>query len=478
MKSLYIVFLAAMVWVLPLCAQEDPEVATDLLAEDITAIEAISLYPESVRRTIMEAAGYPDALLRIEEIQKKSQERFEYIIAPFAQEVQEDFYEVARYPKLITELTLGGKKSKGEIKTFLQDYPEEVHEQAFTLGRKRYQELREIQALQEATDRAFQKMLAEYPADVRMKLEELVAMPEVLDIMLESFRSTVMLGAMYQRNPEWLWHVTDSIQLELANQKAEELNNWKAQLEEDPEAMEEFQEAAEDFVKENGYEARPHRAYPDHYSPYWLSQAYTPYSFWYGYPYWYPHRLWYPHAYYYHWGFYYGPQGQLVIFDFPSWYFMDWYFVWAHHHYQYPHLTHTYLRYHERHRNSTTAATRVIGEWSAANRNLYTRDWLKDDANRVRRIREYGARETQRQRTIIDAPRSPNYNRSNRPNYTSPSRIPQTPSRVMRDTPPQRTVKPAPTKPAPNVRPTPTRPRPQVDQARRYHSEKMVKKRQ
>lgn len=98
-------------------SQDDKSLLTDLLKEDQQTIEALVLYPDSIRRIILEAAGQPDALARMENLHEKTQEKFKDIISPFSQEVQANFYELARHPRLIHALVLNGKKTKTEIKS-------------------------------------------------------------------------------------------------------------------------------------------------------------------------------------------------------------------------------------------------------------------------------------------------------------------------------------------------------------------------
>lgn len=435
MKNLWVVFIASLLICQTAIAQDDKSILTDLLNEDQRTVEALALYPKATRRVILESAGYPDALARMESIQEKTQEKFQDIISPYNQDIQVHFYELARYPGLLTALVSGGKKSVSEIKTLSEAYPGEVHEHALKLGRKRYQELREIQQLNETANETFQVMLQDYPNTVRAKLEQLLTMPEVLDILMKNFQSTVVMGAIYKRNPDFVWHLTDSLQTEIANKRAVELADWQATLENDPEALKELESAAEDFAEESGYDPPTYRSYlseDDFYYRYHLT--YMPYSYWLGYPSWYVRPLWYPRPYWYYWGFYYGPVGQVVFFDFPSWYFVDWYFSRNYHHSYYPHLSNRYLVHYERHRNSTFSATSRIRTWTDQNRNTYSRDWLKQDEGRIRRLQDFGSRELRTPTRQVPTYTRPSIQRTpvqrqptTRPDYNRPTQVPVQP---------------------------------------------------
>lgn len=417
MKKIWIVYYSMFFLSFGVFAQDDKAILRELLEEDNRAIEALVLYPKSTRTIILETASHPEALIRINAIREKTQVKFREIIAPFNQKGQDQFYDVTRFPKLLGFLTEGDqKKSKGEIEEMLKEFPEEVHESTQKIGRKRYNELVEIQALYHSAEEAFKATTQMYPPTIQGHFEKLVGMPEVLDILMENFQSTVLIGSIHDRDPDWVWQMSDSIQEEVAQKKGAELMDWKENLEKDSEAMKELENAAENFAEENGYDSRTYRApisEADFYSQSGL--YYRPYSYWLGYPWWYSHPIWYSRPYWYDWGFYYGPGGALVIVDFPSWYFLDWYFTRSYHHYYYPHLTHRYLTHYERHRTSTLSSTSRIRNWNNQHRNTYSRDWLKNDQKRVDRIRDFGRQNYIPPNREVPTSRSPTQTRPNPP---------------------------------------------------------------
>ena len=461
MKKLLILF-ASLILISPyVFSQDDKSMLTELLNEDKRTIEALALYPESTKRVILEAATYPDALARMESIRGKTQESFQDIIAPFDQDVQIQFYELSRYPELMERLVVGGKKSRSDIKDLLTAYPEEIHDAALKLGRKRYGELSDILELNRTAYQAFESMIGDYPIAVQSNLRQLLEMPEVLDVLMNNFESTVMMGAIFKRDPDWVWHVTDSIQMEIAKMNAEELADWKANLEEDPEALKELESAAESYAAENGYDSRSYRTYLTAADfRYWYHFNYVPYSYWFGYPYWYAHPFWYPRPYWYYWGFYYGPGGSIVIFDFPSWYFVDWYFARPYHHYYYPHLSNRYLTHYERHRTSSLSTTTRIRRWTVQNRDTYSRDWLRNDDRRVERLKDFGARQAKPPATRV-------------PTYTRPSI--QRPPAQRRPTDIRQPATRSQGQDRPSIRDKQTK-RPTQMRAPEYHEQKLQKR--
>lgn len=413
-------------------SQDEKATRINFSDEDHLLIQSLALYPDATIKVILDATTQPDALVRIGSIRKNTESQFREIISPFDQNVQAQFYEVARYPDLVEALVLDGKQSKSDIQLILARFPEDIHDEALGLGRKRYEELVAIHQLSVTANRAFQAVADEYPYAEKSALEQLVQMPDVLDILMNNFQATVALGGMYKRNPEGVWHLADSIQTEVANERARELADWKTNLENDPDAQKEFQSAAANFADENGYDSRAYRAPLNDASFYYpYPMPFQSYSYWFGYPWWYSHAMWYPMPYWSYWGFYYGPGGQMVIYDLPSWYFLDWYFSTSYNHFYYPHLSNRYLSHYEHHRSSTLSATSRIRDWSEQNRTASSGDWLRNDPNRVDRLRDFGARDANNQVRQLPVSRPVNppvYTRpeGNRPVFTRPNDTRQT----------------------------------------------------
>jgi hypothetical protein len=82
----------------------------------------------------------------------------------------------------------------------------------------------------------------------------------------------------------------------LVVQNQAQLAAYKRELDKNPQAKQELNQAAKDFARSNGY------ILPNGQIAYGSGYGYgyaNPYSYWFGYPYWYGSALWYPGAY---WG--------------------------------------------------------------------------------------------------------------------------------------------------------------------------------
>src|ERR1700733_8482593 len=98
--------------------------------EDPAAINALALYPDSVRMEIFTACEYPAIIVNVASLQKNSSAAFADLVSSYDKTKQEDVWNMSRYPNLIYRLVDGGKKSKEDIETILNDYTAEIHDVA------------------------------------------------------------------------------------------------------------------------------------------------------------------------------------------------------------------------------------------------------------------------------------------------------------------------------------------------------------
>lgn len=367
-------------------AQSKDELLLQMSSEDTTALHALVLYPEDVRTAIYEASAYPEVIIKAHSLQKNTSESFNSLISEFSREEQEELWDLARYPGLIRKLTEGGRKSNRNIKDILQDYPAEIHETAQNYGRNYYATLEKMNQLNTQADRTFNEILSSYPQSVQNAYHELIQYPEVLTILNDNMKMTVIVGDLYRTNPEFVKQHMDSLSLEIARRNAQELEDYKNGLKENPEAMREMESAAKEYAIEQGYSEDElnvrHETIVTNYVSY-------PYPFWYGYPSWFHRPYWYPYPYWYDWGFYYGPGG-ISFIGMPSWYFVNWYYNFYPHYYNYPYYTDFCVAHYYGHRNSTTSLTRGTREWVQENRSVVGEDYFREPLGRVERIRQLG----------------------------------------------------------------------------------------
>ena len=358
--------------------------------EDSAAINALALYPDSVRMEIFTACEYPAIIVDVASLQKNSNAAFADLLSSYPRTTQEDVYNLSRYPNLITQIVNGGQKSKEDMETLLAVYPSEIHDKGLKYGMEQFDLLSKINDLQMQVNRQFQTLISTYPQDVQKVFTDMLQMPEVMALLNDHLSLTVRVGDHYKRDPQYVMHKSDSNALVQAQQNAEQLNAWKQNIQEDTAAQNELKQAANDYADSNGYnnsdvDAPVNSDEVSNYSVY-------PYSYWFGYPTWYPYSYWYDYPYWYDWGFYYGPGGQIIVFGFPSYYFINWYFWYPYHCHRYPHLGAAYVRHYYGAHRQNTLSRQVVHNWVHENRKYLPADFIKSNANntRVEAIKQMG----------------------------------------------------------------------------------------
>lgn len=402
-KRIWIIAASLLFGVLTILpAQTEKALLTQLADEEKNAVEALVLYPEDVRLAILEAAKYPEVLIKMEGMQQQTSNDFEKLLESYPQELQQDIWDLTRYPDLVARLVLEGDRSPGKIRTILNDYPDVIHQRALKVGADYYNLLERVDALQQSSQLAFQGLIAEYPPAARDAFERLTDLPEVLTILTDNIRLTILVGDIYQKDPDWVWYKADSLNLVVAQQRAQDLEEWKQSLENNPDALEELKNTADAYADEYGYDDVYYDYEDDIYYDNEVENIiverhyYHHYSYWLGYPSWYVYPRWRPYPWWYDWGFYIRPTGRLVVIGFPSYYVTNWYFYHPHHWYHYPHLTDHFVDYYYGHRRSTGSVVAGVDNWVKDHQPVLGNDGLADPRGRVDRIRDLGKMEEAR----------------------------------------------------------------------------------
>jgi len=358
--------------------------------EDSAAINALALYPDSVRMEIFTACEYPAVIVNVASLQKNSSTAFADLVSSYDKTKQEDIWNMSRYPNLISRLVDGGKKSKEDIETILNDYPADIHDIALKYGRDEYDILKKVDDLQINTNQQFSDIISSYPADVQKTFTDLLQLPEVMSLLNDHLSLAVRVGDKYKRDPQWVMHKSDSTAAAEAKVNAEQLADWKQTIQQDSNARNDMKGAANEYATDNGYNQNDVDAPID--SNQVNNTAVYPYSYWFGYPTWYPYAYWYPYPYWYDWGFYYGPYGNMVVFGVPSFYFTNWYFWYPHHWNRYPWLGSAYIHHYYGPHRLNTMSRQVVHNWVHANRSYLPADFTRGNSNatRAEAFRQYG----------------------------------------------------------------------------------------
>ncbi len=384
-------------------AQTDIALLRDLAEENKKSVEALVLYPSETRLAILEATKHPEVLIKMQDMREKTSAAFRTLIEDFPRSTQAVFYDLSRYPGLTASL-VQQKNNPAALHKSLEALPESKREDAYGVVDRQMPTFVQINDLNQTTRRAFERLIAGYPAAAQQAFEHLLGLPEVIDLLNEDLRFTILVGETYHDNPAWVIYKMDSLSLAVARSHAEELENWKSTLENDPAAKAELQAAANEYATENGYSTDDYSGDDNYYdSDYYdrdndiqVWHYYAPYPYWYGYPYWEPYPRWHPYHWWWDWGCHFYPN-RVVIVYLPSYHFMHWYFDHPHHHYRYNHLSTHFVNHYYGHRHSGTTITMGVRDWHERNRSIISDDFLSDKNRLPDRLKTYGQFETGRQ---------------------------------------------------------------------------------
>ncbi len=383
------IWLVAFLWEGKASAQQDTILWQHLVTTESATVEAVALYPTGIRSAILHVSQHPEVLARIDALQQSSSAQFRQLIGNLTQDEQSRIYNVGRYPDLLQQWLASTDKGAVALSSLLSQYPESVQADFRWLATWHPDILPDIHQLYEASSQQTTLLLAGESADTRRAFLQVLELPEVMSLLTSHLSATVLLGDIYRRDSVGTMARLDSLQQVLALRKTEELTQWQQELAADSAALAELEAAAQSYAEEQHLttDIENQEEATTQVDVYLL---WRPYSYWFGWPYWYTYAYWYPYP-WYHWGYYYLPGETIVFIGLPSYDFLYWCLYDFDHFYYYPHLTHRYLYYTERHPEATNTVTATVAVWRSQLQEEVPPSWLADDGNRVDRIRQYGA---------------------------------------------------------------------------------------
>ena len=314
-----------------------------MIDEDRTTIDVIAGSDRKIHPQILRISETPELLNKIEELQQRSQNQFKTIIDRYDRDTQSAFYEMARYPNMISDLVRSGRPTDAEADHIISNYPQDIQEITRNNAVRYFDVLLQIERLNNEIDRAFQNALEPYDMQTRESVNVLIGYPEIVSALVNDKPFTALLGEAYREDPVWVTNRIDQISREVADRNRQDLDAYKNQIKNDPQAYNEMLEASERFARERN-EVRYLDSYGD---PIVETRVVNCYPYWFGYPYWYSDPYWRPRPVYYHTGIYRNQYGNVEIIGLPSGFFLHWNSVY--HPRLYPHLSYNYYNFYENH---------------------------------------------------------------------------------------------------------------------------------
>ena len=383
---------------------------------DESLIQAIAPYDEDVRNDILIATQYPDVLQKLSQIRDNTTRAFQATIQNYPQKKQSWFYELSRFPNLMDKLaTMPRKQSKEEIESLLNNPTKELKEASWKLYNNHHDDLVTVNNLNRQAVNSFQDLINPLSHNAQNAFKTLQEMPDVLSLLNDHIDIASRLGERYTSDPTGVSQEIAQIHDHQEDQNKQDLATYKDNLAQNPQALQELNQASQDYASTGGY------SYPAPTQDKVINYG-SPYSYWFGYPMWYNSPMWYPGAFGYGSGIYFGLGGYSSIYGFPSLGFSRWFFGGAYR--RYPNLYRQYGHYYNNYgsRYGYSAATRNPFMGSASRHfipNISGRSngFINNQAYRQSASRSYNVAPRQNYGGNINR----SYGGSNSRSYSSPS---------------------------------------------------------
>ncbi len=244
-------------------------------------------------------------------------------------------------------------------------YPQEIREAVLIAAQDPVLIVRTVSVDEAVLD----DVLAEVPQDVADALVVLADEPQVLDVLVENLVATSVVGRVYADDPRFIMNTVNRLAEQARAEHDASVALWADELKNDPDVMEQFEEAATAYAEDMGYEE------PE--APVIVNDSYDSYDddWWF---------VWY--------GWYRYP-GRIHIGDLPSDEFCEWLLDRCD---RYPELADRVVE-HVRERRANGKGEQFPGEMGNAltrwqERNPFTtmNGFMHSDGHRTDRLREYG----------------------------------------------------------------------------------------
>ena len=344
-------------------ALQTPDALERLDERDREALETLATYPEPVREAALRAAQHSDLLVEMARIQDRSSSAFRARIASLDEDLQEQIWELVRVPGLLTEL--GGERplTDGELEQIASQHPK-LEAAIWSFGRLHRDLLVDLLAIHREARGRFEEMTEELPEADREAFFDLVEEPELVSMLTQRVRLAVYLGESFRADPEGTRAHLESLGTEVADLNSAAEEDWQQALSEDPEAVEELEQAQRAYAEECDCEFDVvteteviHEVRVVHHYPYWF-----------GYPLAYHHYDLYPYGYwrpYFHFGHHYGHYGYgfHLSFGLPLVPFLHWYYDGSHHNH-YRHLSRHLHNHHRKHPRAHSSGHHAGRRWA------------------------------------------------------------------------------------------------------------------
>lgn len=301
-------------------AQDNRELMRKVMQDDSDLVDVLAIAEPEVQTAWLIASSAGEAVARIAVMQEQSQSQFTELARSYSRETQTDMWNVSRYDVLIERLA-ESSLPESSLATLVAPMPEDVQQSVRRLVKGGPEVFAKMNEIRVGFERGFREVIRTYPDSVQRAMTLLRDSPEVLALMNDNMRSTILIGDMYKRDALEVRRALRERNTELIAKKANDVREWQNKIDNDAEAKRELQQSADEFARDEGVIGTSEWAGAQ--PPGRLRVV--SYAYWSGYPWWYSSPVWYPYPLWYHTG-YTVVRGRWIWWGTPSWYFLRWHF--------------------------------------------------------------------------------------------------------------------------------------------------------
>lgn len=222
-------------------AQEIRESVNRLLVQDSVDATTIAGYDAPVRASTFEVATNPQIVANLNDLRLKTNNEFKNKLSTYPREVQQQLWNLARYEGLINELVSAGQLANETRRNLLAKYPDDIRTDAEDCVKNHFDALKDVNLTYNKFNEGFNAMIALLPGVTQKAFKDLLNYPDLLSLLSNNMNLTVRLGDFYHKDATVLVAAFDTLHNQLEAQKAKDLEDWKAAMQNDPDAAAEYQ---------------------------------------------------------------------------------------------------------------------------------------------------------------------------------------------------------------------------------------------
>jgi hypothetical protein len=279
----------------------------EIAEQDRRAMEAIVLYPEEDRIAIFKACMYPETIVKLNRIRTRAIAGFESATATLNKQEQAALRTAVRNPEALKALSAGG--SREQILAGFKNVPNDLALAAVGLisreeGKKA---IAATERLYNDALLAMDEVIAAHPEDTRNAMKHLLRTPEVFAILADFLDQTVLVGAIYKKDPEFAIQRSAELHNQALDRNQKNLQDWYSSFQKNPNLWKEMKTAANTYAQQSGTAGSSSAKKSS--DPFWLYSAQADQK---------------SNIAAYDWGFSIGADGKAVLRGLPSGAFTTW----------------------------------------------------------------------------------------------------------------------------------------------------------